>query len=268
MRILLAGDVVGKAGRYFFMEQTPELKQSKKIDAVIVNGENAAHGKGLTQNIFDELIRGGADVVTSGNHIWDNPNVMQIIDTEPFLLRPANYPEGTPGKGFCIFRCGQKNIGVINLQGRVFMGTPLLDCPFAQAEKILKNISKDCDIILADFHAETTSEKLAFAYHFDGRLTAVVGTHTHVQTADEKILPNGTAYISDLGMVGAENSILGMATEPVIKRFLTSRPSKFEVAERPSIYCALLLDIDDTTNKATKVKRIFIKENNLKAKKS
>ena len=258
MRILMVGDVVGRTGRYFFMEQTPELKQKKKIDMVVVNGENAAHGKGLTPNIYEELIRGGADVVTTGNHIWDNSSVLQIIDTEPFLLRPANYPEDTPGRGFCIYPFGKKHIGVINMAGRVFMQPPM-DDPFRLGDKILSYLKKNCDIILVDFHAEATSEKLAFANYFDGQVTAVVGTHTHVQTADAKILPKGTAYISDLGMVGAENSILGMTIEPIIKKFLTGRPSKFEVAEGAAIYCALLIDINDKTNKAVKVERIFIK---------
>ena len=256
MRILMVGDVVGRPGRYFFMEQTPELKQARNIDMVVVNGENAAHGKGLTPSIFDELIQGGADVVTSGNHIWDNSNVLKIIDTEPFLLRPANYPEDTPGKGFCIFPVGRKKVGVVNLSGRTFMSP--IDCPFRLGEKIFNFLEKQCDIFLVDFHAEATSEKLAFANHFDGRLTAVVGTHTHVQTADERILPKGTAYITDLGMVGASNSILGMAVEPVIQKFLTGRPSRFEVAEGAAVYCAVLIDIDDKTNKAVKIERVQI----------
>jgi len=260
LKILMVGDVVGRTGRYFFMEQTPELRQAKKIDVVVVNGENAAHGKGLTPSIFSDLIKGGADVVTSGNHIWDNPKVLEIIDTEPFLLRPANYPEDTPGRGFCIFPVGRKKIGVINLAGRTFM-QPQLDDPFRLTEKILRLMRKDCDVILVDFHAEATSEKLAFANYFDGQVTAVVGTHTHVQTADEKILPKGTAYITDLGMVGAANSILGMTVEPVIKRFLTGRPSKFEVAEGAAVYCAVLIDIDDKKNKPTKIERILLKEN-------
>ena len=260
MKILMVGDVVGRTGRYFFMEQTPELKQAKNIDVVVVNGENAAHGKGLTPSIFSDLIKGGADIVTSGNHIWDNPKVLEIIDTEPFLLRPANYPEDTPGRGFCIFPVGKKKIGVINLSGRTFM-QPTLDDPFRLTEKILKLMRRDCDVILVDFHAEATSEKLAFANYFDGQVTAVVGTHTHVQTADEKILPKGTAYITDLGMVGAQNSILGMTVEPVIKRFLTGRPSKFEVAEGAAVYCAVLIDVDDKKNKPTKIERILLKEN-------
>lgn len=258
MKILMVGDVVGRPGRYFFMERTPELRQKKNIDMVVVNGENAAHGKGLTPNVFDELIRGGADVVTTGNHIWDNSNVLKIIDTEPFLLRPANYPEDTPGKGFCIYPVGKKKVGVINMAGRVFMQPPM-DDPFRLADKILNILKKDCDVILVDFHAEATSEKLAFAHYVDGRVTAVVGTHTHVQTADEKILPKGTAYISDLGMVGAENSVLGMAIEPVIQRFITGRPSKFEVGEGAAVYCAVLININDKTNKVIKIERVFIK---------
>ena len=258
LRILMVGDVVGRSGRYFFMERTPELKQQLKLDMVVVNGENAAHGKGLTPGIFDELIRGGADVVTTGNHIWDNSTVLQIIDTEPFLLRPANYPEDTPGKGFCIYPVGKKSVGVINMAGRIFMQPPM-DDPFRLAEKIIRNLKKNCDVILVDFHAEATSEKLAFAHYFDGQVTAIVGTHTHVQTADDKILPKGTAYITDLGMVGAENSILGMEIEPVIKRFITGRPSKFEVAEGAAVYCALLIEIDNKTNRASRVKRILIK---------
>ena len=258
MRILMVGDIVGRTGRYFFMEQTPELRQSRNIDMVIANGENAAHGKGLTPQIFEELTRGGADVVTTGNHIWDNHSVLQIIDTEPFLLRPANYPEDTPGRGFCIYPVGKKKVGVVNLSGRTFM--PPMDCPFRLAEKILAFMKKQCDLILVDFHAEATSEKLAFAYNFDGQITAVVGTHTHIQTADERILPQGTAYITDLGMVGAENSVLGMEIEPVIKRFVTGRPSKFEVAEGPAIYCALMIDINAKTNRVTKVERIQIRQ--------
>ena len=260
MKILMVGDIVGRTGRNFFTEQTLEFKHTKNIDMVIANGENAAHGKGLTPAIFDEIIRGGADVVTSGNHIWDNATVLQIIDTEPFLIRPANYPEDTPGKGFCIYPVGKKNIGVINMSGRIFMQPPM-DDPFRLGEKIVRFLKKNCDVILVDFHAEATSEKLAFAYYFDGQVTAVVGTHTHIQTADEKILPKGTAYITDLGMVGAENSILGMSIEPVIKKFMSGRPSKFEVAEGVAIYCAALITTNDKTNKATKIERIFIKEN-------
>ena len=255
MRILMVGDVVGRPGRYFFMEQTPELRRQKNIDMLIVNGENAAHGKGLTPSIFDELIKGGADVITTGNHIWDNPTVLQIIDTEPFLIRPANYPEGTPGNGFCIYPVGKKKVGVINMSGRIFMQPPM-DDPFRLGDKIVTFLKKNCDVILIDFHAEATSEKLAFAHYLDGQVTAVVGTHTHVQTADEKILPKGTAYISDLGMVGAANSILGMMIEPVIKRFVTGRPSKFEVAEGAAEYCAFLIETEDKANKVVKVKRI------------
>ena len=258
MRILAVGDVVGQSGRKAFASYTLKLKEDKNIDVVIVNGENAAHGRGITYDTFMQLLSGGADIVTSGNHIWDNKDVFKIIDSEPFLIRPANYPEGVPGKGYCIYPYRAKNIGVMNLSGRTFM--PPMDCPFRLAEKILEFMSKQCDLILVDFHAEATSEKLAFAYHFDGQVTAVVGTHTHIQTADERILPQGTAYITDLGMVGAENSILGVKVEPVIKRFLTGRPSKFEVAEGSAIYCAFLIETDDKTNCVVSVERIQIKQ--------
>ena len=251
----MTGDVVGRCGRIAFANYTVKLKAEKKIDVAIVNGENVAGGKGLTYETFMDLLSGGADIVTTGNHVWDKKDVMQIIDREPYLLRPANYPEGTPGKGVCIYPHRTKNIGVINLSGRVFMD--MLDCPFVKANEIIKDLKKNCDIIVIDFHAEATSEKLALAYYLDGKVTAVVGTHTHVQTADSQILPKGTAYITDLGMVGSLHSILGVRTESVIDKFLTARPVKFEVAEKPCIYCGILLDIDDTTNKAISIERIY-----------
>lgn len=254
MRILLVGDVVGRPGRNFFAEQTVRLRREKNIDLVVVNGENAAHGKGLTLPTFNALLSGGADIITTGNHIWDKKDVYSFIDREPFLLRPANYPENTPGKGFCIYPHKAKNIGVINLQGRVFM--PPLDCPFVCAEGIINKIRRDCDIILVDFHAEATSEKLSLGYFLDGKVTAVVGTHTHVQTADERILPKGTAYITDLGMVGPHNSVIGMRQEETIEKFISCRLTKFEIAEPPSIYCGLIIDIDDKKNRAVRVERV------------
>ena len=255
MRILAVGDVVGRSGRKAFCKYTPKLKSERNIDVVIVNGENAAHGRGLTYNTFMELLSGGADIVTSGNHIWDNRDVMKIIDQEPYLIRPANYPEGTPGKGFCIYPHRAKNIGIINLSGRTFM--PAIDCPFVKAVEIVKALQKECDIILLDFHAEATSEKLAMGFYLDGKITAMWGTHTHVQTADARILSNGTAYITDLGMVGAIDSILGVKTEPVIEKFLTAMPVKFDVAEGECIYCGIILDIDNHSNKVTNIERIY-----------
>ena len=254
MRIMAVGDVVGRSGRRAFCKHTPKLKSEKNIDIVVVNGENAAHGKGLTYDTFMELLSGGADIVTSGNHIWDNRDVMRVINQEPFLIRPANYPEGVPGKGFCIYPHRDKNIGVLNLSGRTFM--PALDCPFSKATEIVRRLKMDCDIILLDFHAEATSEKLAMGFYLDGKVTAVWGTHTHVQTADARILPKGTAYITDLGMVGALDSILGVKPEPVIEKFLTEMPVKFDVAEGPCIYNGVILDIDNRRNYVTDIERI------------
>ena len=258
MRIMMVGDVVGRPGRVAFAEHTAELKLKKNIDIVVVNGENIAHGKGLTRATLDAILSGGADIITTGNHVWDKKDVEELFEREPFLIRPANYPEGAPGKGFCIYPFKAKNVGVMNLSGRSFMQS--LDCPFAKAEEVLKELKKECDIVLLDFHAETTSEKVAMGFFLDGRVTAVVGTHTHVQTADERILPKGTAYITDLGMTGPLNSVLGIRPEIAIEKFVTMRPVKFEIAERPCVYCALIIEIDDRENKVVNLERIFITE--------
>lgn len=259
MRILMVGDIFGRAGRKFFCERTRELKRKKNIDVVVVNGENVAHGKSLTEATFNEILSGGADIVTTGNHIWDRKDVIPILEREPFLIRPANFPDDAPGKGYCIYPFRAKNIGVINLIGRTFMQP--VDCPFTRADEILRTIKRECDIILVDFHAEATSEKAAMGYYLDGRVTAVVGTHTHTQTADERILPNGTAYITDLGMVGPLNSVIGVKTGLVIEKFISCRPVKFEVAETPpAVYCAVIIDIDDKTNCATNIERVRICE--------
>ena len=256
MRILAVGDVIGRSGRRAFCSYTPKLKVEKKIDVVVVNGENAAHGKGLSHNTFMELLSGGADIITSGNHIWDNKDIFSIIDQEPFLIRPANYPEGTPGKGFCIYPHRSKTIGILNLLGRSFMPVAM-DCPFNKATEIIKELQRECDIILLDFHAETTSEKVSMGFFLDGKVTAIWGTHTHVQTVDSRILPQGTAYITDLGMVGALNSVLGIRPEEAIKKFLTAMPVKFEVADGPCIYCGIIFEIDDKTNKIVSMERIY-----------
>ena len=200
MRVMLTGDVIGRPGRKTFQDYTAKLRREKNVDVVIVNGENSAGGKGITRKSLDALYHGGADIVTAGNHVWDKKDVLEFIDQEPFLIRPANYPEGTPGKGWCVYPFKAKNIGVINLSGRAFM--PALDCPFQKIEDILYEMRDECDIIFLDFHAETTSEKMAMGWYLDGRVNGVVGTHTHIQTADARVLPEGTAYITDLGMVG------------------------------------------------------------------
>lgn len=254
----MVGDVIGRPGRAAFAKYTQKLRREQSIDLVVVNGENAADGKGLTRKPMDELLCGGADVVTSGNHIWDKKEILSFIDDEPYLVRPANYPAGVPGKGFCVYPLKGKNVGVLNLSGRAFM--PALDCPFQRAEEILRALSGECDVLLLDFHAETTSEKMALAWYLDGRIAALVGTHTHVQTADERILPQGTAYISDLGMVGPWNSVIGVKTEAVLSKMTTGMPSRFDVADGPSIYCAVLLDVDEKTGKSTSIERVQIRE--------
>ena len=260
MRIMLVGDVVGRAGRRAFRAITPRLRAERGIDVVIVNGENAAGGKGFTRKALDELYAGGAGIVTSGNHVWDKKDVFAFIEEEPFLVRPANYPEGTPGKGYCIFPFKAANIAVLNLSGRSFM--PALDCPFQKADEILAGIEGQADIIVLDFHAETTSEKLAMGHYLDGRADIVVGTHTHVQTADERILSGGTAYITDLGMVGSHDSILGVRKDIVIQKFRTGMPVRFEMAEGAAEYAAVIVDIAADGRCAPTIERVFLCEEN------
>ncbi len=254
----MVGDVIGRPGRAAFAKYTPILRREKQADFVVVNGENSAEGRGVTKKTLDELMLGGADVVTSGNHIWDKKEVLQFIDDEPYLLRPANYPTGVPGRGFCVYPLKGTNIGVMNLSGRAFLQD--LDCPFQRAEDVLRELSGECRVLLLDFHGESTSEKMAMGWYLDGRVTAVVGTHTHVQTADERILPGGTAFISDLGMVGPWNSVIGFTKEPVLAKTTTGMPARFEVADGPAVYSAALLTVDEKNGKATGIERIQIRE--------
>ena len=258
MRLLVVGDVVGRLGRKAFARYTRELKEKYTIDLVIVNGENSAGGKGISRKSLDELYRAGADIVTSGNHVWDNREINGFIDDEPYLVRPANYPEGAQGKGWCIYPFKSANLAVVNMSGRTFM--PDMDCPFQKIEEVLSEIGQEADIILLDFHAETTSEKMAMGFYLDGRVQAVVGTHTHIQTADERILPQGTAYITDLGMVGPWNSVLGVKPEIIIQKFTTCRPVRFDLAEGPAVYSAVVIDIDTNTKKAVSIERVMIRE--------
>lgn len=255
MKIMLVGDVCGRPGREAFARITPALRKEKNIDVVIVNGENSAGGKGFTRKSFEALRRGGADVVTSGNHVWDKREVLEFIDDEPFLLRPANYPHHAPGRGWCLYPWRAKSIAVMNLSGRVFM--PTLDCPFQTAERLLREIGDKADVVILDFHAEATSEKMAMGWHMDGRAQIVVGTHTHVQTADERILTNGTAYITDLGMTGPMDSVLGVRKSRILERFLTGRPTRFDLAEGPCVYSALIVEIDEKTNRPTSLERVL-----------
>lgn len=255
MKILIIGDIVGEPGRNMIREFIPSLKKEKEVDFIIANGENSAGGSGITSKITQELLAYGVDVITTGDHIWKRKEVLQIIDQEAGLLRPANYPEGVPGKGSVVITTiNNIKIGVINLIGRVFMKP--LECPFRIAEQLVEKISKSTKNIIVDLHAEATSEKIALGYFLDGKVSAVIGTHTHVQTADEKILPKGTAYITDIGMTGSANSVLGREVEPVIKRFLTGLPVHFDIAEENPILSGVILEINPKTGQAIKIQRI------------
>jgi metallophosphoesterase (TIGR00282 family) len=227
LKILFIGDVVGSGGRNFLLKQLPELKRKYEPTLIILNGENSANGKGITKKIAKEFYESGINVITLGNHAWDNREVFEFIDTERNMVRPANYPEGTPGQGVVFVKCNHKEVAIVNLQGRTYMAS--LNCPFKTMDELLPSIEKRTNLIFLDFHAEATSEKQALGWYLDGRISVMVGTHTHVQTADERILPKGTGYITDVGMVGALDSVLGIERESVIKRFITQLPVKFEV---------------------------------------
>lgn len=258
MKILFVGDVVGSPGREMIETYLPKLKQKYLPSITIVNGENAASGKGITEKIYRRFLELGANVVTLGNHAWDKKDIFEFVDDAKQLVRPANFPEGTPGKGIVYFTCDKQEVAVINLQGRTFM--PPLDCPFKKADELIDEAKKRASIIFVDFHAEATSEKQALGWYLDGRVTAVVGTHTHVQTADNRILPNGTAYISDVGMTGPYDGILGVDRDAVIKRFLTNLPVRFEVTEGRTQLSAVIIDVDNKTGKAKKIDRILIND--------
>ncbi|ADM37791.1 conserved hypothetical protein [Bacillus spizizenii str. W23] len=261
MRILFSDNVVGSPGRDMVKEYVPKLKTKYKPHFTIINGENAAHGKGLTEKIYHSLIQSGADAITMGNHTWDKKEIFDFIDDVPNLVRPANFPEGTPGKGITYVKANGKELAVINLQGRTFL--PPLDDPFLKADELIAEASKRTPYIFIDFHAEATSEKLALGWYTDGRASAVVGTHTHVQTADNRILPKGTAYITDVGMTGPYDGILGMDRETIIKRFKTNLPVRFTVAEGKTTLSGVVIDIDDQTKKAVKIERILINDDHM-----
>ena len=257
MNVLFVGDIVGKSGRTAFKALLPELNEKFRFDLVIVNGENAAAGFGITAKVGGELLHSGADVITSGNHIWDKKEAMQYLDREKRVLRPLNYPPGVPGFGSIIHTTREGiRTAVINISGRVFMQN--LDCPFRTAEEEIDRVKPDADVIIIDFHAEATSEKIAFGLYFDGKVSAIIGTHTHVQTADERVMPGGTAYISDVGMTGPANSVIGMETELIFHRFLTNIPVRFEVAKGPSVFSAVVVGIDEKTGRAASIERVQI----------
>jgi metallophosphoesterase (TIGR00282 family) len=247
----MIGDVVGKLGRRTVSGVLPGVRSDYAIDLVIANGENAAGGRGLTPRTAEELFQAGVDVITSGNHVWENREVYPLFEGDAPIVRPLNYPEGAPGRG--ILRHG--GVTVINLMGRTFMGLQL-DCPFRGVDKVLTD-SVDNIVVIVDMHAEATSEKVAMGYYLDGRVSAVVGTHTHIPTSDTRVLPKGTAYVTDLGMVGAMNSVLGMEIDPVLQRFLTQLPNRFgPVDSGPAVFNSVLLRIDDETGRAQSIERL------------
>lgn len=255
IRILFIGDIVGRPGRELVRRGAVALRAAHHADLVIANGENAAAGFGLTREIGDDLLDQGIDVLTSGNHIWDKKEVIEYIGAESRLLRPANYPAGVPGNGSYLARTDDGiSIGVLNLMGRVFM-TPI-DDPFATALREAETLRARARIVFVDFHAEATSEKVAMGWHLDGKVTAVVGTHTHVQTADERILPKGTAYLTDVGMTGPHDSIIGVEVEPALGRFLNAMPARFETATGNPRLNGVIIEADETTGRATDIERI------------
>lgn len=257
IRILLIGDIMGRPGRQAVHKLVPRWRSERRVDFVLANVENCAGGKGVTGSTVRELFDSGIDVATTGNHVWDNKDVFNVIDSEPRLLRPANYPPWAevPGRGTAIVESESGvAIGVLNLQGRVFMEP--LECPFHTADVLLEELRGRTPIVLVDFHAEATSEKQAMGWHLDGRASAVFGTHTHVQTADERLLPNGTAYMTDLGMTGAQDSVIGMKPEEVLVRFRRALPSRFEVAEKNVALCGAIVTVDVATGRAVAIERV------------
>lgn len=260
VNILFIGDIVGHPGRKAVQYLLPSLKDQYKIDFTIANGENAAGGFGIVSKVSQELFSYGINVITMGNHMWDKKEILDIIDKEERILKPANYPVGTPGhKNIVVELADGKKIAVINLLGRVYMNN--LECPFRTAKQEINKLKKEASIIIIDFHAEVTSEKRAFGWFIDGEVSAVFGTHTHVQTSDEQILPNGTAYITDAGMTGAFDSVIGIKKELAMEKFLLQMPKRFDVATDDIRLDAAVIEVDEKTGKAIKIERIERKYN-------
>lgn len=264
IRILLIGDVVGAPGRAMIQKHLQGLREKYAIDGVIVNGENSSlHGRGITPRIAKFFKHNHVDVVTTGNHVWFHKEIYNYLEQDRQLLRPANFPSGAPGVGVTTFRCNDVTVGVVNLQGRVFMREHT-DCPFRAAESILTYLKRQTNIIFIDFHAEATSEKIGLAFYLDGKISGLVGTHTHVQTADARILPQGTAFITDLGMVGARDSMLGMKKEPIIQHLMSQMPIRFVVeTASPYILCGVWIEVDRATGKAVTIESIKVTDHDL-----
>lgn len=250
MRILMVGDVIGRPGRRAVGAVLPELRQEYKIDLVIANGENAAGGIGLTKETAEELFEAGVDIITSGNHIWDQREIIPTLDSELAILRPLNYPPGVPGRGHII----KGQALVVNLVGRTFMGN--FDCPFRAMDQLLEELAEKPSVAIVDFHAEATSEKMALGWYLDGRVSAVLGTHTHVGTIDARLLPNGTAFITDVGMTGPTDSVIGDDTDAVIRRFLTQLPHRLSVGKGGVVINSVLVEVEEGTGKAVNILRI------------
>lgn len=255
MNILFLGDIVGRPGRRIVKELLPGMINDLSADFVVANGENAAGGNGITKPVASELFDSGINILTMGNHVWDKIEVFDFIDAEPRIIRPANYPPGTPGRGKLITQGpGGVPIGILNLSGRVFLSD--LDCPFRSAELLIQEMKQNTKIILVDFHAEATSEKVAFGWYLAGKVSAVLGTHTHVQTADYRVLPGGTAYITDVGMTGPRDSVLGVKKEAVIKKFVSHLPVRFEVASGTAQLNGVLLKIEEDSGQAVHIEPV------------
>lgn len=259
MRILFVGDVVGRPGRRAVRECLPGLIDRHGVDLTVINAENSAGGFGLTPDTVRELFDHGADILTGGNHSFDKREGLDILEIDERVLRPHNYPSDNPGAGVAVVSCAGARVAVLNLQGRVFM--PLTDCPFRAVDRLLESLRDQADVVVVDFHAEATSEKLALAWYLDGRAAALVGTHTHVQTADEQVFPEGLAYISDLGMCGPHRSIIGVRTEQSLSRFLTGRSTRFETARGDVRFHGALVEIDESTGRANGIERIQLRLN-------
>ncbi len=255
LTILFLGDIVGESGRSAVIARLPELKRELNLDFIIVNGENAAAGRGITPKITIDLLRAGVSVITTGDHIWDRKEIVSFIDTEPRLLRPLNYPTGAPGAGAIVLETPKGKVGVINVQARTFM-QPILENPFPLLDVAVNEMRAQTSNIIVDAHGETTSEKIAIGRYLDGRVSAVLGTHTHVQTADEQIFEGGTAFICDAGMCGPVRSILGREIEPVVDRFISNLPAAFPVAHGESRLRGALVQIDETTGRAVSIRRV------------
>ncbi len=257
MKILYIGDIMGEPGRRAVGRMVPRVVSQRQVDVVIGNGENVAGGFGITPELAEELFEMGLSVITTGNHAWDKKEILDYFPREPRLLRPANYPVGVPGNGsYVVETPGGEKLGVLQLMGRAYM--PTLDCPFQVAKREVARLKRETAAVLVDMHAEATSEKMAMGHYLDGDVIAVVGTHTHVQTADEQILPKGTAYLTDIGMTGPLHGVIGVKKELAIEKFLTGMPKRFEVASGPTVFCAVLIEVDAQLGKAIAIERIRV----------